>query len=214
MEDVQKDPAVDATKGPSTDSKPGSGSDAGAGAGPDTGKATREGASQDTNQGATKESAGISASNSAGNSAKGTSPNSAIESAGKPPAQANADGSEELKLDPKMQKLVEAKIDARLKSLLESQMEPLLAVNRQVALFLGGQLENMIEMRQSVRAMERLLEADTRRKSKYAAMLEKVKGEGDGMQDPHWINRTRGMLSQLERSGTLGPTHDDGPAQA
>jgi hypothetical protein len=44
-------------------------------------------------------------------------------------------------------------------------------------------------------------------------MLEKVKGEGDGMQDPHWINRTRGMLSRLERAGTLGPTRDDGPAQ-
>ena len=69
-----------------------------------------------------------------------------------------------------------AKIDARLNSLLESHLEPLLAVNRQLALFLGEQLGNMIELWQSVCAMERLLEADPRRKSKYAAMLEKVKG--------------------------------------
>jgi hypothetical protein len=169
---------------------------------------------QATNQGATKESAETSASNSVGNLAKDAGRNSASESAGKPPAPANVDGSEGPTLDPKMQQLVEAQIDARLKSLLESHMEPLLAVNRQLALFLGGQLENMIELRQSVCAMERLLEADARRKSKYAAMLEKVKGEGDGMQDPHWINRTRGMLSRLERSGTLGPKSDGGPAQA
>jgi hypothetical protein len=112
-----------------------------------------------------------------------------------------------------MQALVEARIDARLNSLLESHLEPLLAVNRQLALFLGEQLENMIELRQSVLAMERLLEADARRKSKYAAILEKVKGEGAGIGDPHWINRTRGMLSRLERAGTLGPKNDDEPAR-
>ena len=222
MEDARKDPAVDATKGPSTDSKsnslsdpgPGAGTNTGADASPEAGKDTRDGVNQATNQGATKESAETSASYSVGNLAKDAGRNSASESAGKPPAPANVDGSEGPTLDPKMQQLVEAQIDARLKSLLESHMEPLLAVNRQLALFLGGQLENMIELRQSVCAMERLLEADARRKSKYAAMLEKVKGEGDGMQDPHWINRTRGMLSRLERSGTLGPKSDGGPAQA
>jgi hypothetical protein len=154
------------------------------------------------------------ASNSAANPAKDASRNSASEAGEKTPAPANADGSEGPALDPKIQKLVEAKIDAQLKSLLESHLEPLLAVNRQIALFLGGQLENMIELRQSVCAMERLLEGDARRKGKYAAMLEKVKGEGDGMQDPHWINRTRGMLSRLERGGTLGPQSGDGPGKA
>jgi hypothetical protein len=163
-----------------------------------------------TNQGATKEAA----ANSASNPVKDASPGSAKESGEKTPAAANADGSEGPALDPKMQKLVEAKVDARLKSLLESHLEPLLAANRQLALFLGGQLDSMIELRQSVCAMERLLEADPRRKSKYAAMLEKVKGEGDGMPDPHWINRTRGMLSRLERTGKLDPQRDDGPAHS
>jgi hypothetical protein len=62
-------------------------------------------------------------------------------------------------------------------------------VNRQLALFLGEQLENMIELRQSVCAMERLLEADARRKSKYAAMLEKVKGARGSDADGGWSRR-------------------------
>ena len=177
-----EDARKDPAKAPDTDSKPGSHSDA----------------DQDADKGAPKDPVS--------------------ESAAKPPAPANADvradkhGSEDPKLDPKLQELIEAKIDARVKSLLESHLEPLLAVNRQLALFLGEQLENMIELRQSVCAMERLLESDARRKSKYAAMLEKVKSEGFGMHDPHWINRTRGMLSVLERTGTLGPKRDDDPA--
>jgi hypothetical protein len=201
-------------KGPNTDSKPGPRSEAVPGPdqnkGTDTGNGTREGASQ----GARKDSAEGSGSDSASKSANDANRNAADETVGKPPAPANADGSQEPTLDTKMQKLVEAKIDARLKSLLESHLEPLLAVNRQVALLLGEQLENMIALRHSVRAMERLLEADPRRKSKYAATLEKVKGEGAGMEDPHWINRTRGILSRLERAGTLGPKQDDGPAKA
>jgi hypothetical protein len=84
-------------------------------------------------------------------------------------------------------------------------MDALLGVNRQLAVFLSEQMEITIKLRYSVVAMERLIEADTRRKSKYAAMLEKVKSEGDGMPDPHWINRTRGMLGQLKRTGTTGP---------
>lgn len=214
MEDAGKDPFVDAVKGPNTDSKPGPRSEAVPGPdqnkGTDTGNGTREGASQ----GARKDSAEGSGSDSASKSANDANRNAADETVGKPPAPANADGSQEPTLDTKMQKLVEAKIDARLKSLLESHLEPLLAVNRQVALLLGEQLENMIALRHSVRAMERLLEADPRRKSKYAATLEKVKGEGAGMEDPHWINRTRGILSRLERAGTLGPKQDDGPAKA
>jgi hypothetical protein len=206
MEEARKDPAADATQAPNTDLKPGSHS----GTGQDASKDTREGANQE----ATKESSESSAGDLAKDSAQDANRNSASEPAGKPSAPANADGSQGPALDAKMQALVETKIDARLKSLLESHLEPLLAVNRQLALFLGEQLENMIELRQSVCAMERLLEADARRKSKYAAMLEKVKGEGDGMQDPHWINRTRGMLSRLERTGTLGPKRDDEPAQA
>jgi hypothetical protein len=104
---------------------------------------------------------------------------------------------------------VKAQVEARLKSVLESalesKMDALLEVNRQLAVFLSEQMEIAIKLRQSVVAMEQLIESDARRKSKYAAMLEKVKGEGDGMPDPHWINRTRGMLSQLMRTGTTGP---------
>jgi hypothetical protein len=203
MEDAPKNSAVDTTKDPNTDTKAGSGSESG----PDS----RAGANQgSTDQGSKKESGESSDRNASGDANR----NSASESAGKPPAPANGDRGEGSTLDPKLEALVEAKIDARLKSILESHLEPLLAVNRQLALFLGEQLENMIELRQSVCAMERLLEADARRKSKYAAMLEKVKGEGAGMHDPHWINRTRGMLSRLERSGTLGPKRDDEPAQS
>jgi hypothetical protein len=220
MEDEPKKPAADTTKDPNPDQKAGSdsGEDSRQAAPQSSTKqssTTQDAASQDTasqgaaGQGATKESG----ESPAGNSAENANRNSASESAGKPPAPENADRGAGSTLDPKMQALVETKIDARLNSLLESHLEPLLAVNRQLALFLGEQLGNMIELRQSVCAMERLLEADPRRKSKYAAMLEKVKGEGAGTGDPHWINRTRGMLSRLERTGTLGPKSDDEPAR-
>jgi hypothetical protein len=235
MEDEPKKPAADTTKDPNPDQKAGSDSgedsrqaapqsstkqssttqDAASQDAASQDTASQDAASQDTasqgaaGQGATKESG----ESPAGNSAENANRNSASESAGKPPAPENADRGAGSTLDPKMQALVETKIDARLNSLLESHLEPLLAVNRQLALFLGEQLGNMIELRQSVCAMERLLEADPRRKSKYAAMLEKVKGEGAGTGDPHWINRTRGMLSRLERTGTLGPKSDDEPAR-
>jgi hypothetical protein len=213
MEDAPNNSAVGTTKDPNTDTKAGSGSESG----PDSRAGANQGSTDQgstdqgsTDRGSTKESGESSDRSSTADANR----NSASESAGKPPAPANADRGEGSNLDPKLEALVEAKIDARLKSILESHLEPLLAVNRQLALFLGEQLENMIELRQSVCAMERLLEADAHRKSKYAAMLEKVKGEGAGMKDPHWINRTRGMLSRLERSGTLGPKRDDEPAQA
>lgn len=120
---------------------------------------------------------------------------------------------QEAKLDPRTEKLVDARVEARFKEelepLLDRRMEPLLEVNRKLALFLGEQMQAVIELRQSVRAMERLVEGDARRKGKYAATLEAVRSEGEGMgdgvPDPHWINRTRGMLAQLERTGTLGP---------
>ena len=131
-------------------------------------------------------------------------------------AESKQDG-EQSALDPKTEAFVKKEIDARLKSLLDERMEavrePLLEVNRQLGLFLGEQMEITLELRQQVRAMERLLASDPRRKDKYAATLEEVKSEGDGMADPHWINRTRGMLSQLKRTGTTGPKPDAGPDQ-
>lgn len=223
MEEARKDQAAIETKGPETDSKPVSGDSkpdssaaAATGASPrrDTGtdgsKESREGTNQSASQGGANQDAAKAATEApskkpAGDSAKEAAGNSNGESGGKSPDQSEAAGSEAPALDAKTQKLVEAKIDARMKSLLESELEPLLAVNRQLARFLREQMEIAIELRQSVVAMERLIEVDTRRKSKYAAMLDKVKGEGDGMKDPHWINRTRGMLSQLERTGTTGP---------
>ena len=124
----------------------------------------------------------------------------------------------EAKLDPETENLVKAEVDARLKSSLEgalnAKVEALLEVNRQLGLFLGEQMEIAIELRQSVRALERLMETDARRKGRYAAMLEEVKSEGDGMADPHWINRTRGMLSQLKRTGTTGPKLETEPGQS
>ena len=216
MEDAPKNSAVDTTtdttKDANNDPKAGSGSQArpDSGAGAIQGSADQGSTDQGSkDRGTTKESGESSDRNSSHDANR----NSASPSAGKPPAAGTADRGEGSTLNPKLEELVEAKIDARLQSNLESHLEPLLAVNRQLALFLGEQLENMIELRQSVCAMERLIEADPRRKSKYAAMLEKVKGEGAGGQDPHWINRTRGMLSRLERSGTLGPKRDDEPAQ-
>jgi hypothetical protein len=122
-----------------------------------------------------------------------------------PPEEKKAEPQPESKLDPEIKALIKAQVDARLESALESQIDPLREVNRKLALLLGEQIETTIKLRQSVVAMERLIEADTRRKSKYAAMLEKVKSEGDGTADPHWINRTRGMLGQLQRTGTTGP---------
>jgi hypothetical protein len=124
-------------------------------------------------------------------------------------AEQQPESKSEPKLDPEIKALVttqvKAQVDARLEAALESKIDPLLEVNRKLAHLLGEQIEITIKLRQSVAAMERLMEADTRRKSKYAEMLEKVKSEGDGMADPHWINRTRGMLGQLQRTGTTGP---------
>jgi hypothetical protein len=205
MENAVKDPPAEIAKDSSTDSKPSSHLDAGPGANQNATNKSAEGSGKDSNPNK--------------NSTQDANRSSTDSSAGKPTASTNADGSadkhgsEEPKLDPKLQELIEAKIDARVKALLELHLEPLLAVNRQLALFLGEQLENMIELRQSVCAVERLIEADPRRKGKYAAMLEQVKSEGAGVKDPHWINRTRGMLSRLERTGTLGPK-SDGPTQA
>ena len=220
MEEEPKKPARDTTKDPNTDQKAGSGSGEDSRQAPpqsstnqdstDQSSTDKSSTDKDTaSQGATKESG----ESPARDSVEDGNTNSASGSVVKPPLPANADRSAGSTLDPKMEAQVEAKIDARLNSLLESHLEPLLAVNRQLALFLGEQLENMIELRQSVLAMERLLEADPRRKTKYAAILEKVKGEGAGIGDPHWINRTRGMLSRLERAGTLGPKSGDEPAR-
>ena len=132
--------------------------------------------------------------------------------------QAKPEAKVEPKLDAQTEALVKAEIDARLKSALEaaldSRMEALKDVNRQLGLFLGEQIEITIELRQSVRALERLMETDARRKGKYAAMLEEVKSEGDGMPDSHWINRTRGMLTQLKRTGTTGPKLETEPGQS
>jgi len=210
MENAVKDPPAETAQSPNADLKAASRLDAS--------KDVRS--TEDSRQSANQDATNKSAEGSGKDSTQDANRSSTDSSAGKPTAPTNANGSadkhgsEEPKLDPKLQELIEAKIDARVKSSLESRLEPLLAVNRQLALFLGEQLENMIELRHSVCAMERLLEADARRKSKYAATLEKVKSEGAGMDDPHWINRTRGMLSRLERTGTLGPKRDDGPAQA
>ena len=220
MEDAPKNPAVDTMKDTAKDTTKDPTSAPKAGSESESAKDSRAGANQgSTDQGtADRGTADRAATKESGEgSDRNPSPdadrNSASESAGKSPAAENAGRGEGSTLDPKLEALVEAKIDARLKSILESHLEPLLAVNRQLALFLGEQLENMIELRQSVLAMERLLEADARRKTKYAAILEKVKGEGAGIGDPHWINRTRGMLSRLERAGTLGPKNDDEPAR-
>lgn len=199
MEDAPKNLSADATKGPNTQLNPGSGPDAGltssSDASPGADKQAREGASQN----APKESAEASA----GNSVKDASPSSAGESGGKPPAPAKADGSDEQPLDPKMQTLLEAKIDARLKSLLESHLEPLLAVNRQLGIFLEEQLDSMLALRQSVAAIERTLEGSPALKKKYEKCLQSVKDEGIGLPEIPWTNRIRGVLSRLQRSGTL-----------
>ena len=194
MEESRQDQTAVETKGSEKDSKPDSAAAMGTGA-------DQKGAKQDAAEAAAEafsKPPGGDSGNEAAHKSNGEPGGTSLD-------QSEAAGGRESVLDAKTQKLVDARIDARVKSLLESELEPLLEVNRKLAVLLGEQIEITIKLRHSVVAMERLMEADARRKGKYAAMLEKVTSEGDGRSDPHWINRTRGMLGQLQRTGTTGP---------
>jgi hypothetical protein len=199
MDEARTDQAPPETKSPEKHSAPASGdskTDSPAAAG-----AAQKGAKQD----ASTDAAEAFSKPPAGDSGKQAASMSNGEPDGQSAEQPKAGGGEEPALDANTLKLVDTRIDARVKSMLGSALEPLLDVNRKLARLLSEQIEIAIGLRQSVVAMERLMDADARRKGKYAAMRQQVSSEGDGMADPHWINRTRGVLGQIERTGTAGP---------
>ena len=89
------------------------------------------------------------------------------------------------------------------KTLDESKIEQLLAVNRELGIFLEEQLDNLLSLRQSVLAIERALEGNSALRKKYEKCLQTVKDDGEGLPDIHWTNRIRGVLARLQRTGTL-----------
>jgi len=86
---------------------------------------------------------------------------------------------------------------------LESKIEQLLAVNRELGIFLEEQLDTTLSLRQLVAAIQGFLEADPTLKKKYEKYLQSVRNDGAGMPDVHWTNRIRGVLSRLQRTGTV-----------
>lgn len=84
-----------------------------------------------------------------------------------------------------------------------SRVEQLVAVNRELGIFLEEQLDAMLALRQSVAAIQKVLEGNSAMKKKYEKCLQSVKDDGEGLPDIHWSNRIRGVLARLQRTGTL-----------
>jgi hypothetical protein len=84
-----------------------------------------------------------------------------------------------------------------------SRVEQLVAVNRELGIFLEEQLDAMLALRQSVAAIQKVLEGNSAMKKKYEKCLQSVKDDGEGLPDIHWANRIRGVLARLQRTGTL-----------
>jgi hypothetical protein len=86
---------------------------------------------------------------------------------------------------------------------MEERFEKQLAVNRKLASMLEEQLDILLSVRQSTLAIQKVLESSATSKKKLEAALEAVKNGADGLPDIHWINRVRGTLAMLQRSGVV-----------
>jgi hypothetical protein len=84
-----------------------------------------------------------------------------------------------------------------------AKIDKLVAVNRELAIFLEEQLDAVLALRQSVAAIERALLGSAAMKKRYEKCLQSVKDEGAGLPDMQATIRIRGVLSRLQRSGTL-----------
>jgi hypothetical protein len=84
-----------------------------------------------------------------------------------------------------------------------AKIDKLVAVNRELAIYFEEQLDAVLALRQSVVAIERALLGSAAMKKKYEKCLQSVKDEGAGLPDMQPTIRIRGVLSRLQRSGTL-----------
>jgi len=85
----------------------------------------------------------------------------------------------------------------------ESKIEQLLAVNRQLGIFLEEQLDTVLALRKSVAAIQGFIEGDPALKKKYEKYLQTVKDDEASPSDIHAASRIRGVLSRLQRTGTI-----------
>jgi hypothetical protein len=84
-----------------------------------------------------------------------------------------------------------------------AKIDKLIAVNRELAIYLEEQLDVVLALRQSVAAIQKTLEGSPAMKKKYEKCLQSVKDDGEGLPDIPWTNRIRGVLARLQRTGTL-----------
>jgi uncharacterized low-complexity protein len=85
----------------------------------------------------------------------------------------------------------------------ESKIEQLLAVNRQLGIFLEEQLDTVLALRKSVAAIQGFIEGDPALRKKYEKYLQTVKDDEASPSDIHAASRIRGVLSRLQRTGTI-----------
>lgn len=85
----------------------------------------------------------------------------------------------------------------------ESKIEQLLAVNRELGLFFEEQLDAVLALRKSVAAIQGFMEGDPALKKKYEKYLQSAKEDEASPSDIHAANRIRGVLSRLQRTGTV-----------
>jgi len=86
---------------------------------------------------------------------------------------------------------------------VERRFEQQLTVNRKLATMLEEQLDLLLSMRRSMLAIQKTLEGTATSKKKLEKALETVKDGAEGLSDIHWINRVRGTLAMLQRSGMV-----------
>jgi hypothetical protein len=91
----------------------------------------------------------------------------------------------------------------KLSSDMEERFEQQLTVNRRLAAMLEEQLDLLLSVRRSMLAIQKTLEGSAASKKKLDKALETVKNGAEGLPDIHWINRVRGTLAMLQRSGVV-----------
>jgi hypothetical protein len=84
---------------------------------------------------------------------------------------------------------------------LEGRFEQQLNLNRKLAAMLEEQLDLLLSVRRSMLAIQKTLESSAASKKKLDRAFETVKSGAEGLPDIHWINRVRGTLAMLQRSG-------------
>jgi hypothetical protein len=126
---------------------------------------------------------------------------------GEPAKDSEAKSDAEAKRDAEAKKNAEPKKEdgasRKFQSDVEERFEKQLTVNRKLAAMLEEQLDLLLSVRQSMLAIQKTLESNAASKKKLEKALETVKDGAEGLPDVHWINRVRGTLAMLQRSGVV-----------